>query len=438
MFRTKALLGVLLVVSVVSISNAADIIYVDVNGPNEPGTGSYEDPFRRIQDAIDSADNNDTVIVAEGVYTGDPNNRDLHLDGKTITIRSTDPNDPNVVAATIIDCNGSETEYHQGFNFHSGEDANCVISGLTIRNGYHGGKGGGIFCYNSSPTFANCVISGNHAGTYGGAIFCQSSSPQFISCIITGNSAGWDGGALECWEGMPDFTNCIIADNNAIGGYGGGIDCYSNGDVTLTNCTLAGNYADSGGAVYSWGSNVVVNNSIVWANEADDGSQVVLDATSSVSISYCDVQDGWPGGTGNIDADPCFVAAFDADGDPNMWDFHLQSAYGRWDPNRQTWVMDSDTSPCIDGGDPNSHWGSELWPNGKRVNMGAYGGTIQASMNGNSADFDIDRAVNFVDFAEFSNKWFAQEFCIEDLSNNGVVDFGDLKMFAENWLWQRE
>ncbi len=130
MFRTKALLGVLFVVSAASISNAADIIYVDVNGPNDPGTGSYEDPFRRIQDAIDSADNNDTVIIAEGVYTGDPNNRDLHLDGKTITVRSTDPNDPNVVANTIIDPNGAGRVFY----FQSGEDANCIISGLTIRN----------------------------------------------------------------------------------------------------------------------------------------------------------------------------------------------------------------------------------------------------------------------------------------------------------------
>ncbi len=212
MFRTKALLGVLFVVSAASISNAADIIYVDVNGPNDPGTGSYEDPFRRIQDAIDTADNNDTVIIAEGVYTGDPNNRDLHLDGKTITIRSTDPNDPNVVANTIIDPNGAG----RGFNFHSGEDANCIISGLTIRNGYHGGKGGGIFCYNySSPTIANCVISGNSAGTHGGAIFCQDSSPEIIGCVIIGNSAEQDGGALECWQGEPNILNCVISNNHA-------------------------------------------------------------------------------------------------------------------------------------------------------------------------------------------------------------------------------
>jgi hypothetical protein len=69
--------------------------------------------------------------------------------------------------------------------------------------------------------------------------------------------------------------------------------------------------------------------------------------------------------------------------------------------------------------------------------MGIYGGTSQASRNGNPADFNIDGAVDFVDFDEFSDKWSAGEFCFQDLERDGVVNFGDLKMFAENWLWQR-
>jgi len=457
MFRTKILLGVLFVVCVASISNAANIIYVDVNGPNDPGTGSYNNPFRKIQDAIDAAIGGDTIEIQPGLYTG-PGNRDLDPNGLSITICSTDPNDPNVVAATIIDCNGPETEYHRGFYFHSGEDANCIISGLTIRNGYHDEKGGGIFCYNSSPTIANCIISGNYAGgkgggischnssptianciisgnfskTHGGAIFCRAeSSPEIIGCIISGNSAEQDGGALECWQGEPNILNCVISNNHALQGKGGGVDCFSNGNVTLTNCTLAKNSASSGGALYCWGSSVVVNNSILWANEASDGPQVALDATSSASISYSDVQGGWPAGEGNIEAEPCF-----ADVDAN--DYHLKSQAGRWDPNSQSWVSDANTSPCIDAGNPNLDWSGEPWPNGKRINMGAYGGTNQASMNGNPADFDIDGSVNFVDFAQFSNKWFTPEVCIEDLNDKGVVDFADLRIFAENWLWQRE
>jgi hypothetical protein len=101
-------------------------------------------------------------------------------------------------------------------------------------------------------------------------------------------------------------------------------------------------------------------------------------------------------------------------------------------------VTDSNTSLCIDAGDPNSDWSDEPWPNGKRINMGAYGGTSQASMSGNSADFNIDESVNFADFAEFSDRWSAKESCIYDLVTDGVVDFMDLRLFADNWLWQRQ
>jgi hypothetical protein len=138
--KSKTVMIILFSVCFVSFSNAATVIYVDVNGPNDPGTGAFEDPFRRIQEAIDSANNNDIVIVAQGVYTGDPDNRNLHFDGKSITVRSTDPNNPEIAANTIIDPNGAG----RGFSFNSGEDANCVISGLTIRNGYTGVYGANV------------------------------------------------------------------------------------------------------------------------------------------------------------------------------------------------------------------------------------------------------------------------------------------------------
>ncbi len=53
---------------------------------------------------------------------------------------------------------------------------------------------------------------------------------------------------------------------------------------------------------------------------------------------------------------------------------------GRWErENRPRWVEDNVTSPCIDAGDPLSPAGDEPEPNGRRINMGAYGGTAEAS-----------------------------------------------------------
>ena len=51
-------------------------------------------------------------------------------------------------------------------------------------------------------------------------------------------------------------------------------------------------------------------------------------------------------------------------------------------------LMEYYDKPCfqmigIDAGDPNSLIGDELYPNGNRINMGAYGGTDQASMSKN-------------------------------------------------------
>ena len=105
------------------------------------------------------------------------------------------------------------------------------------------------------------------------------------------------------------------------------------------------------------------------------------------------------------------------------------------------WVLDDVNSPCIDAGDPNSDWTAELWPHGKRVNMGAYGGTPQASMSlstaGNIADLNTNALVDYTDLMMFTNKWLYEEVLLpEDLDRNGVVNFTDFAEFAGQWLWE--
>jgi hypothetical protein len=466
-YKIKAFLIPVIILSVACASIAFNTIYVDVNGPNDPGSGTYADPFRRIQDAIDIAADGDTIEIQPGLYTGN-GNYNLDPNGKSITIRSVDPNTPE---NTIIDSNYAG----RGFYIHNGEDANCIISGLTIRNASTaaGSNGAGISCYNCSPTIYNCVIKdgrarisgggicfdysnatvinctimGNTADCFGGGIGCYSSSPLIIGCNISGNAAWEEGGGID--SGLSDLNifNSVIINNNAP--LGGGINCYYPGIVNLINCAIAANSStDTGGAVYCWfGGNAAIKNSILWANSANNaGMQIGLMDNGQASITYCDVQGGQTGiydpcehlvwGQGNIDANPYFTS-FDPNGDPNIWDFHLQSAYGRWDQNSQTWVTDSNTSLCIDAGDPNSDWSSEPWPNGKRINIGAYGGTTQASKNGNPADFNIDNLVNFADFAQIAKQWLAEQTCIEDLNNDGEVNFADIHIFVENWLWEK-
>ncbi|MHC4747465.1 MAG: BACON domain-containing protein, partial [Planctomycetota bacterium] len=115
--------------------------------------------YSTIQAGIDAAVHGNTVIVEPNTYTGE-GNRDLDFGGKVITVRSTDPEDPCVVAGTVIDCNGSVSELHRGFYLHSGEGINSVISGFTITGGYHE-DGGGIYLQNAGATISHCRIVGN-------------------------------------------------------------------------------------------------------------------------------------------------------------------------------------------------------------------------------------------------------------------------------------
>ena len=92
----------------------------------------------------------------------------------------------------IIDCEGTSSDQHRGFRFHRGENADSVLEGFTITNGYapitaphRVATGGAIDCINSSPTIRQCIIRSNLAGV-GGGIYCGESESVISNCEISG------------------------------------------------------------------------------------------------------------------------------------------------------------------------------------------------------------------------------------------------------------
>jgi hypothetical protein len=139
-------------------------------------------------------------------------------------------------------------------------------------------------------------------------------------------------------------------------------------------------------------SQVTIVNSILWGNQP---KQVTTNGGDSASVRYSLGVGGWPG-LGNLAADPLFAGrgrwvdrtnpsvTASPDDPAATWvagDYHLQSRAGRWEPKTGTWLQDVLTSPCIDAGDPASPIGQEPPPNGRVIDMGAYGGTVEASMS---------------------------------------------------------
>jgi parallel beta-helix repeat protein len=253
-----------------------------------------------ISHAVQEANDGDEIVVAQGVYQ-----ESLDFGGKAVTVRSENPNDPGVVAATVID-GGS-----QAVAFTTGEGENSKLVGLTLT-----GATQGVYCRGSAPTIRNCCIVDN---VEAGIKLWDSSNPTIVNCVIAGN--GGDG--IEMWASKSGRN---IAVNSA----------------HIVWCTIVGN---SGSGIH--GGEPVIVNTIVYSNGVNPTTDQI--ACDAAIVGYCDVEGGMDG-TGNIDADPGFVTAgLWADpvdptlpatpGDPAaVWihgDYHLRS-----------------DSPCVDAGDP--------------------------------------------------------------------------------------
>lgn len=327
---------------------------------------------------------------------------------------------------------------------------NVTLADCTFNNNNCNFDGGGVFNARGDIMLTDCRFNGNSAQN-GGGVGSDYGSLSLINCVLCGNSArSWGGGMFNSHFGAVAI-NCIFNGNSADDGGGIGTLWLHLGDLMLVNCTLSGNSAtDYGGAVFNSGymnyeSGMMLSKCILWGNSASEGPEIAMKNSGTVSIAYSCLQGGqldvyvpeatlvWDDAN-NIDVDPCFV-------DIDNGDYHLKSIAGRWNPNSESWVTDDVNSPCIDAGDPNSDWTAELWPHGRRINMGAFGGTPQASMSesllGNEADLDNNGCVNFRDFAGLAGWWLvAGALRAEDLNRDAIVDFFDVVKFIEEWLWE--
>jgi hypothetical protein len=476
--------------------------WVDDDGPAD---------FDNIQEAIDSSRHGDTIAVKKGTY-----NQNIVFSSKAVTLTSENPNDPNIVQATIITAAGGDS-----VTFDFGEDGNSVITGFTI-------TGRGISCYGTSPTIVkniirDCTTNGisgenNAAPVIRDNTIVSSALPAIYSCHgpIVGNTiSGNNGGIVSCnglisdnvisnnsnrytdsggglYNCQGEITGNIIADNyawmkggglyacngsirnnviiaNWTGFEGGGLfDCRGSignniiaGNISntggglqscpgdITNNTIVGNRAYTGGAIY--GCIGVVRNNILAFNEATEVGGIYGASKNSFNAFWSNLGGNFGGGAArgpnDIIIDPMFATNghWDDRGTPDrsddIWvngDYHLKSEAGRWDPNGQVWVNDAVTSPCIDAGDPSSDWKAELWPHGQHINLGAYGGTPQASMSsspaGNVADIDNDGLVDFNDMVLLTEMWLSDQVLLaEDINRDRIVNLADFAVLAGNW-----
>jgi predicted outer membrane repeat protein len=223
-----------------------------------------------------------------------------------------------------------------------------------------------------------------------------SCSPNVFDCLFRGNEAGFGGGNYPGGGGMCNFNYC---------------------GPNVVNCTFSGNLASpAGGAIYChYYGDTTVTNCILWG---DDPNEIALSGDATITVSYSDVQGGWPG-EGNIDENPLFWTG-------PLGDYYLsQMAAGQ-----------DEDSPCVNtGSDTAGNLGldtrttrTDEVPDSGIVDMGYHYPIVCVG------DLDGDGKTDQADLGILLADWGCTgSDCAGDLDNDGDTDQGDLGILLADW-----
>ena len=310
-------------------------LYVDDDASGDPTSngantsdlhenGTQDHPFDSIQEAVVAASPGSTVLVLPGVY-----HENIDLLGKNIILSGMSTGN---AGHPIIQGSGNDPLVR--FTHH--EDVNCVLQGFVL-TGHDLSASSVLHCQGSRPTILNCLIVGNY-----------SSDP--LSPSIT----------VLCEESQTAIINCTFTDN------------------VIPN---------SGTCIWMRNSDVLLTNSILWNNTS---TEIRIETDNTPIISHNTIGGQWHYffiDMGNSKEAPLFVNSgrwVNTHQSSQQWimgDYHLTSQEGHWNQQTLLWVADEVSSPCLDQGDPGYLLFNEPIPHGSVINMGAYGGTTEASLS---------------------------------------------------------
>ena len=251
--------------------------------------------------------------------------------------------------------------------------ADCEFSENNAASNHRGsGVGAGLGAYGTRLIVTNCVFECNGSGEYviGTTTMSASGPSRFVNCRFTGNGGS---GVIRCvtYENSAtatgvsnEFENCTFA-YNAGTVVGEAYNANKPMDNKFHNCIFWGNTTD------------IALNKATYSVEVEWSLLKSTNVTVSAgSVSF---------GAGIITNDPQFVTtAEEAAAKKSGINVHLRGGLGYVDEKNpgkiETRYRFRGRSPAIDAGDPAMEC-VEPTPNGRRVNLGAYGNTPWATMS---------------------------------------------------------
>lgn len=241
---------------------------------------------------------------------------DLTIDGTS---------QPGYAGTPLITIDGASVNGVGGFRpFRVGSATSAVtltVKGLTIQNGKStgtssGGSSGGAFLVSGGASAGNVlniqdsIVQNNTAAGNGGVIFNQLNGTTHIThSTLSGNKSNTQGGAIQN-VGTVTIDQSTISNNqttNASSGNGGGIMLFQGsgtGHVTVTNSTITGNSAKSGGGGFDLEpSNILtIVNSTISGNTTPGVGGGILKNGGTLTVSASTITNNSASSGGGIES----------------------------------------------------------------------------------------------------------------------------------------
>ncbi len=138
--------------------------------------------------------------------------------------------------------------------FYVNAPGSVTLSGLTVRDGYSTGDGGGIGSSAAQLNLRNVTVAGNRAAFFGGGVTVSGGRNQFTGCTFSDNETDYYGSGIVV-GGAPTAALKLI--NTTVSGnrskFGSSVMAFSSGvaqtDLEIVNSTIANNTASEGGGI---------------------------------------------------------------------------------------------------------------------------------------------------------------------------------------------
>ncbi len=174
---------------------------------------------------------------------------------------------------------------HRGIRFYHAAEG-CTLMYCTVEYGNAYGpydedvRGGGIYCYDSSPAIIHTIIR-NSTAALGGGICCEAFSNPTIKDNVISDNIARRGGGVCCWNG-----SCpVISGNEFIGNSGGEIFCGASNPIITGNFMKYKGYVSRLGVVCYYSRPLITSNVMIVSGIYCDTSDPIIMSNLIITCS---------------------------------------------------------------------------------------------------------------------------------------------------------